>query len=132
MSRAGTDSLPTNVNLARRKLLIEPTCTMCSQGPENMLHVLWMCPLLSTVWQVLFPDLVTASSSSSSFFSVIQLAQNNNMRFDLFAWTVSLIWLRRNKVRLGENVVPLSRIPSMASDALQEFHQLRPIHAKLP
>ena len=54
------------------------------------------------------------------------------MRFDLFAWMVSLIWLRRNKVRLDEDAVPLSRIPSMASDTLQEFHQLRPIHAKLP
>ena len=81
---------------------------------------------------MLFPDLVTASSSSLSFLSVIRLAQQNKMRFDLFAWTVSLIWLRRNKVCLGEDVDLLSRIPSMASDALQEFHQLRPIHAKLP
>lgn len=49
MWRAGTDSLPTKVNLARRKLLIEPTCTLCNQGPEDTLHALWTCPLLSTV-----------------------------------------------------------------------------------
>nr|POF25282.1 putative ribonuclease h protein [Quercus suber] len=130
--QAGNDSLHKKVNLTRRKLLIEPTCTLCNQGTEDMLHALWTCPLLSMVSQVLFPNLVTASSSSLSFLSVMQLAQLNKMGFDLFAWMVSLIWLRRNKVRLGEDAVPLLRIPSMASDALQEFHQLRPIHAKLP
>ncbi|KAK7836422.1 putative ribonuclease h protein [Quercus suber] len=89
--RARSDSLPTKVNLAKRKLLIENTCTQCNQGPEDRLHALWACLLLSTIWQVLFPDLVSISSSSGSFLNVIQLAQQNKMRFDLFTWMVSLI-----------------------------------------
>ena len=45
---------------------------------------------------------------------------------------VSLIWLRRNKVRLEVDAIPISRISSMASDVLQEFHQLHPTYTKLP
>lgn len=132
MWRAGSDFLPTKVNLTKRMLLTETTCTQCNQGPEDTLHALWTCPQLSLVWQVLFPELISASSSCSSFLSVIKLAHQRSKRFDLFAWTVSLIWLRRNKVRLGEDATPLSRIPPMASDALQEFLQLRPTHENLP
>ena len=75
-----------------------------------------------TVWQVLFPEFVIASCSCTSFLSVIQLAQQQGRRFDLFAWTVSIIWLRRNKVRLGEDATPIARIPPMACNALQEYH----------
>ena len=113
----------------KKSRLFAPQCKL---GLENMLHALWMCPLLSTVWQVLFTDLVAASNSCSSFLNVIQLAQQNKSCFDLFAWTTSLIWLRRNKLCLEEDAILISKISSMACDALQEYHQLLPTHAKLP
>nr|POF17278.1 protein free1 [Quercus suber] len=46
MWRAGSDSLPTKVNLTKRMLLTETTCTQCNQGPEDTLHALWTCPQL--------------------------------------------------------------------------------------
>ena len=45
---------------------------------------------------------------------------------------VSLIWMRRNKVRAGEEAFPLSKISSMAGESLCEFQNLRPTHAKVP
>ena len=47
--RVGNDSLPTRVNLAHRKMLRESTCSLCKLEPEDTLHALWKCPLLSTV-----------------------------------------------------------------------------------
>ena len=88
---AGNDSLPTRVNLARRKLLTETTCSLCKLEPEDTLHALWKCPLLSTVWQVSFADLVAGPNVVSNFLDVIQLAQQDRSRFALFAWTISLI-----------------------------------------
>nr|POF20538.1 putative ribonuclease h protein [Quercus suber] len=44
MWRAGSDSLPTKVNLTKRMLLIEATCNQCNEGPEDTFHALWMCP----------------------------------------------------------------------------------------
>lgn len=62
---------PTRVNLVRRKLLIDSICPQCKKGPEDTLHALWTCPLLSTVWQVVFSDLVAVSRSCSSFLNVV-------------------------------------------------------------
>ena len=71
---AGNDSLPTRVNLTRRKMLTESTCSMCKMEPKGTLHALWKCPLLSMVWQVSFADLVDGINAVSDFLDVIQLA----------------------------------------------------------
>ncbi|KAK7835510.1 cyclic nucleotide-gated ion channel 1 [Quercus suber] len=38
--RAGTNSLPTKVNLVRRKILKEDVCTECQTQPEDVIHAL--------------------------------------------------------------------------------------------
>ena len=107
MWRAGNDSLPSRANLFRRKLLTESSCLQCNTGPEDALHALWTCPQLATVWQVNFADLIEATNSVSSFLEVIKFAQQDWSRFPLFAWTSSLIWMRRNKLRMQEDTAPL-------------------------
>ena len=47
--RACTDALPTRCNLVRRKVLDDPTCSMCGTGAENTMHALWECKQLLTV-----------------------------------------------------------------------------------
>ena len=69
---------------------------------------------------------------SQIFLDVIQLAQQDRLRFALFAWTISLIWMCRNKLRAEEETFPLAKISSLSSDGLQEYQQLRPIHTKIP
>nr|POF04761.1 putative ribonuclease h protein [Quercus suber] len=130
--RAGTDSLPSRANLLHRKLLTENMCLQCKTGPEDTLHALWTCPQLTTVWQVYFADLIEGTNSASSFLDVIQLAQQDPYRFALFAWMSSMIWMRRNKLRMQEDTAPLAKTSSMACEALQEYNQLRPTHEKLP
>nr|POE81420.1 putative ribonuclease h protein [Quercus suber] len=132
MWRAGNDSLPTRVNLVCRKLLTESTCPLCKLEPEDTLHALWKCPTLSTVWQLYFADLVADTNGISDFLDIIQCVQQDKSRFALFAWTTSLIWMRRNKIRVGEETFPLTKISSLACEGLQEYQQLRPIHTKLP
>lgn len=132
MWHAGSDSLPARVNLARHKILTETIYSHCKLGPKDTLHALWMCPLLSIVWQVLFADLAATTNSCSSFLDVIQLALHDKSCFALFAWTTSLIWLQRNKLCREEDAIPLTKISSIACEALQDYHQLHPIHAKPP
>lgn len=91
MWHAGNDSLPTRVNLARHKMLTESTCSLCKLEPEDTLHALWKCPLLSMVWQVSFADLMDDTNDVSDFLDIIQHAQQDRSRFALFAWTISLI-----------------------------------------
>ncbi|XP_075670045.1 uncharacterized protein LOC142639793 [Castanea sativa] len=89
--RAGNDSLPTRVNLAGCKMSTETTCSLCNLEPEDTLHALWKCPLLSTIWQVAFADLVADTNNVSDFLNIIQRAQQDRSHFGLFAWTTSLI-----------------------------------------
>nr|POF00563.1 putative ribonuclease h protein [Quercus suber] len=45
---------------------------------------------------------------------------------DLFAMTTSLIWTRRNQLRVGESTAPVDRICSLAMDNLQDFQRASP------
>nr|POE75900.1 putative ribonuclease h protein [Quercus suber] len=121
MWRVGNDSLPTRVNLVRRKLLTKSTCPLCKLEPEDTLNALWKCPILSMVWQVSFADLVAGTNGISDFLDIIQRAQQDRSRFDLFAWTISLIWMCRNKIRVEEETFPLTKISSLACEGLQEY-----------
>ena len=48
--RACTDSLPTKSNLCKRKILGDPTCSLCLKEPETILHALWGCEKIQVVW----------------------------------------------------------------------------------
>jgi len=41
--RACTNSLPTKVNLMKRKVLVDPLCHCCGKQPEDIMHALWGC-----------------------------------------------------------------------------------------
>ena len=96
------------------------------------MHALWSCPKLNDAWKVHFNQLQADTVHNVSFLQIINRASLEKTSFDLFAMMVSAIWMRCNKVRLGEMAIPLGQIPSSAYDALQEFHQLRPTHATIP
>lgn len=72
------------------------------------------------------------TGNCASFLDILECASLDKSSFDLFAMMTSEIWMRRNKIRLGEPTLPLGQISSLACVALQEHHQLRLIHAKIP
>ena len=51
---------------------------------------------------------------------------------ELFAMTISEIWQRRNKARVGEPIVPVYQVAPKAHGALQEFQQLHPTYTVIP
>ncbi|XP_075655175.1 uncharacterized protein LOC142625389 [Castanea sativa] len=129
--RAGNDSLPTIVNLMKRKLLDDALCPHCKLSPKDSFHALWSCPELLAMWQAHFADLRVATLGCAAFLDVIQCAQHDLSCIDLFAMRVSMIWLRRNKMRVGKDSYPLTRVSSMAYDSLQEFQQLHPTQSRI-
>uniref|UniRef100_A0A2N9IZ60 Reverse transcriptase domain-containing protein n=1 Tax=Fagus sylvatica TaxID=28930 RepID=A0A2N9IZ60_FAGSY len=48
--RACTESLPTMVNMQRRCIVPSARCSFCHFEDEDVRHVLWSCPVLSSVW----------------------------------------------------------------------------------
>ena len=130
--RAGRDALPTRVNLVRRRVLTDALCPECKVQSEDTQHALWSCPILKDVWKVNFEKLVTDTGSCSNFLEVLERAAAEKPSLDLFAMIVAEIWQRRNRARVGEATVPVCQIANKATCVLQEFQQLRPIHAVIP
>ena len=46
--RAGQNILPTRVNLARLRIIVDDNCELCKMAPETGLRVLWEC--MSSSW----------------------------------------------------------------------------------
>ena len=66
---------------------------------------------------------------------IIQLCQSRIDLFKLFAMTVSLIWFRRNQVRVGDSPTPLWMINTLASNNLLDFQRataVLPLVPKIP
>ncbi|XP_030936139.1 uncharacterized protein LOC115961274 [Quercus lobata] len=72
--RASNDSLPTKVNLTRRKMLQVDTCPNCNLELETVVHALWSCKKLDIVWLPKFAKLKEVSSSLSCFSNLMYLA----------------------------------------------------------
>ena len=62
--RACTDSLPTKCNLIKRKVLLEPTCSLCLKEPEFIPYALWDCEKIKPVWK---KDFTTCKTSVTQF-----------------------------------------------------------------
>ena len=96
------------------------------------MHALWTCPILEDMWKVSFSRLMVDMGTCSNFIEILEQASTDKFTLELFAMTVSEVWQRRNKARVGEPVVSLNMLPPQASDALCEFQQLRPNHTAIP
>nr|POF23179.1 putative ribonuclease h protein [Quercus suber] len=119
--QAGTDSLPSRANLMKRKVLCNDLCPDCKLESETTFHALWACRAVAQVCELKFAWLRKLSDKCSSFLDVIQICQDHGALLDLFAMLVSLLWTRRNQLRVGEPELKLKMINALASEKLCEF-----------
>ena len=92
--RAGSDALPTKVNLQKRRILSDAACPGCNTENESSLHALWSCPCLFPIWQPHFGWLIKKAQNCSSLLDIILLCQEKCNSLKLFAMTAALIWSR--------------------------------------
>ncbi|KAF5477417.1 hypothetical protein F2P56_004057 [Juglans regia] len=50
--RAASESLATNLNLHKRKVVESPLCPICSMHPESVAHAFWTCSAAQDVWSM--------------------------------------------------------------------------------
>ena len=48
--RACSESFPTMVNLARRRVVLSNSCTSCNREPESVIRALWGCEKVKGAW----------------------------------------------------------------------------------
>nr|XP_023876445.1 uncharacterized protein LOC111988870 [Quercus suber]POE81184.1 putative ribonuclease h protein [Quercus suber] len=105
----------------KRKVIANDLCPECNLVSESTFHALWACRVAAQVWDLKFAWLRKLFGKCSSFLDVIQLCQDHSTLLDLFTMTVSLLWTRRNQLRVGEPELKLKMINDLASDKLLEF-----------
>ena len=69
--KACTNSLPTKVNLMRKKILTNPQCHLCGKHPEDTLHALWACEVVKRAWCTDFGWVNQFEASHGSFLDLV-------------------------------------------------------------
>ena len=123
--RACTDSIPTMLNLHKRRIVPSSVCCLCHVGEEFVLHALWFCQDICSVWGSCFTSLPSEFSKVSLFRDLLELVFCSSLNAEVFAMTCWSIWSRWNKLHVGEGVWPLKKISGVAQRHLQEFQQVR-------
>ena len=116
-----TKPLPSKENLKKRAIPIDPICHLCSRENESVLHALWGCAKVKSVWATDFGWVDKKKVDSGSFSDLVQLIQEKSHTVSLFSITAWSIWHHRNKSRLQESSLPLDRIAGFTREYLQSF-----------
>nr|POE73187.1 putative ribonuclease h protein [Quercus suber] len=86
--RALKNSIPTKLNLRRRTILADDWCDQCKGATEDVIHVLWSCPLLSQVWSHDSTWNYNATPYFASFRDLVEHIIDMGNDLNLFATTV--------------------------------------------
>ena len=83
--RAYTDSIPTVLNLCKRKIVPSSACNHCHVGEETVLHALWSCEAICSVWRSYFPAIPSEFNRASSFRDLLELVVGSSQNSEVFA-----------------------------------------------
>ena len=99
-------------------------CQCCSNGSEDVVHLLWSCDGLREVWNGEFGWVYGSGVQWNSFSEILKFIQTKPHSVALFAATAWSVWYHRNKLRLGEATIPLGLIRRFARDYIRDFKNL--------
>ena len=119
--RAYTHSIPTMLNLCKRKIVPSSACNHCHVGEESVLHALWSCEAVCSVWCSCFPALPSEFTRVSSFRDLLELVVCSSLNSKVFAMVCSALWNRRNKMWIGEVVWPLNQVVGIRGVICKSF-----------
>ena len=123
MWRACNESLPTKLNLYKRKVTSNPRCDLCHHEMEDTVHALWGCNRIKEIWWEEETCGTHLQENFSSFRDLFQgfLLHQCPMLAETFAVIVGSIWYNRNARRMGKTSLPTQKIYADVVERLSEF-----------
>ncbi|XP_042974848.1 uncharacterized protein LOC122306483 [Carya illinoinensis] len=96
--RAAKESLATNMNLHKRKVVESPLCPICLRYPESVSHALWTCAAAQDVWLKSSRRVQKLDILNGSFKAILMpfWSQLSKRELTEVAITAKAIWHRRN------------------------------------
>ena len=89
MWRACSDVFPTRVNLLRRKVHINPLCTLCGQHDETTSHILWECPFAHNTWALVWGNIQKSNSEAPCFYPLARQMLDRLPKKELETWAMT-------------------------------------------
>ena len=110
----------------RRCIIDDPTCPLCSQDPEDVLHSLWSCPGLTQVWEDNLQWNFRSNTRFQTFPQLLLHVLDSGCSGEFFAMLTWTILFRHNNVRTAPPGLPLNQIAQQAFHSLLEFRTMQP------
>lgn len=97
--KACTNSFSTKTNLLKRKILSDPTCHLCGCLAEDVMHALWECEAVKSVWRLGFGWVNRFEAAQGTFTELFGRLMTQPRAPEIFATTAWFLWSHRNKTR---------------------------------
>ena len=107
------------MNLAKRRIIKEAICPICTRFLEIAVHVLWECEAAQDVWAGSLKSLQEGIHGMTVMFQLLEWLALEDLELVLVqAW---LIWNQRNRVIHGGKFHEQSWLNKRALDYLEEY-----------
>ncbi|KAF4355280.1 hypothetical protein G4B88_004938 [Cannabis sativa] len=116
-------ALPTNSQLIRRKVLVQPICHRCGEESETPEHALVFCSSLLPLWTKLrvWHYLYCGRVGSLAELLVYLFDVLSKDEFELVSMVWWWVWYDQNSVLFGKKQSCLCGVVELAREALVEF-----------
>ena len=124
--RACSNILPTKATLLRKKVQVDPTCSVCGQHEETTGHILWECPLAHKVWALVRGRIQRTSSSMPNFFLLTRqmMERLSGKEFELWAMITWALWNARNRIHFQHTQTHPTEILKQANELMMDYQKL--------
>ena len=124
--RACCNVLPTKSNLARRKVQIDPKCSICGQQDETTQQILWECLFPCNVWALAWGKLQKSSFVTKKFFMLARCMVHRLGGKDLEMWAITSwsLWNAWNRFHFKHVQTHPCEIFKQANSLLEEYQRL--------
>ncbi|XP_042979990.1 uncharacterized protein LOC122310179 [Carya illinoinensis] len=124
------ESLPTNLNLGKKKVVESPLCPICLNDTKTVSHALWSCKAAQDVWYLNSRRLQKLSISEKSFRDLLELMLDQLSLEESceVAVTSKLLWHKRNYFIFENSFTSPSQLSNKIQaklSLLRSWHELR-------
>ena len=115
------NAMPTKLALVQRTIISEPMCERCNSAVEDLIHALWSCSELDSVWSDQSLWSFRGRVGFVDFKELVSWMIAEGKPLELFAVTAWMIWNQRYHVRLHRPAAAFHQVATLASTSLTKF-----------
>jgi ribonuclease HI len=121
--RSCSNALATRSNLFKRRIVLDPICSLCGVEEETIGHALWGCPAAKAVWSLCPGRIQKRSFESDEFTKIVEYIMGclDIPEVEFFMVVARQIWFRRNAFIFSSPLPSVSSLVKSASESLQAF-----------